>query len=64
MIDYFVDFDSEMNLQIAKASKDFEKLEKRVWSDRGITNKLSVYEGWILSVILYTSDLDNILLSH
>ena len=48
---------AEISRRIAKASTAFGKLEKRVWSDRGITTntKLSVYEACALTVLLYGS---------
>ena len=50
--------DVEISSRIAKASTAFGKLEKRVWSDRGITTntKLSVYEACVLTVLLYGSE--------
>ena len=50
--------DSEVQLRIAKACKAFGALEKRVWSDRGITikTKLSVYESCVLTSLLYSSE--------
>ena len=50
--------DAEISRRIAKASTAFGKLEKRVWSDRGITTntKLSVYEACVLTVLLYGSE--------
>ena len=50
--------DAEMSGRIAKASTAFGKLEKRVWSDHGITTntKLSVYEACVLTVLLYGSE--------
>ena len=50
--------DSEVHLRIAKACKAFGALEKRVWSDRGITmkTKLSVYESCVLTALLYSSE--------
>jgi hypothetical protein len=50
--------DAEINQRIAKASTAFGKLEKRVWSDRGITTntKLSVYEACVLTALLYGSE--------
>ena len=50
--------DAEISSRIAKASTAFGKLEKRVWSDRGITTntKLSVYEACVLTVLLYGSE--------
>ena len=49
--------DAEISSRVAKASTAFGKLEKRVWSDRGITTntKLSVYEACVLTVLLYGS---------
>ena len=50
--------DAEISRRIAKASTAFGKLEKRVWSDRGITTaKLSVYEACVLTVLLYGSEI-------
>ena len=45
--------DAEISRRIAKASTAFGKLEKRIWSDRGITTntKLSVYEACVLTVL-------------
>ena len=50
--------DAEINQRIAKASTAFGKLEKRVWSDRGITKntKLSIYEACVLTALLYGSE--------
>ena len=50
--------DAEISRRIAKSSTAFGKLEKRVWSDRGIiTNaKLSVYEACVLTVLLFGSE--------
>ena len=50
--------DAEINQRIAKANTAFGKLEKRVWSDRGITTntKLSVYEACVLTALLYGSE--------
>ena len=50
--------DAEINLRIQKASTAFGKLEKRVWSDRGITikTKISVYSSCIFTALLYSSE--------
>ena len=50
--------DAEINLRTQKASTAFGKLEKRVWSDRGITikTKISVYSTCILTALLYSSE--------
>ena len=50
--------DAEINLRTQKVSTAFGKLEKRVWSDRGITikNKISVYSTCILTALLYSSE--------
>ena len=50
--------DAEISRRGAKASTAFGKLEKRVWSDYGITTntKLSVYEACVLTVLLYRSE--------
>ena len=50
--------DAEISRRIAKASTAFGKLEKRVWSDRGITTntKLNVCEACVLTVLLEESD--------
>ena len=50
--------DAEISRRIAKVSTAFGKLEKRVWSDRGITTntKLSVYEACVLTILLYGSE--------
>ena len=50
--------DAEINNRIAKASAAYGKLEKRVWSDHGITvnTKLGVYNACVLSCLLYGSE--------
>ena len=50
--------DSEISLRIARASKAFGELEKRVWSDRAISirTKISVYESCVLTILLYSSE--------
>ena len=50
--------DAEISRRIAKASTALGKLEKRVWSDRGITTNtnLSIYEASVLTVLLYGSE--------
>ena len=47
--------DAEVNCRIAKASFAFGRLEKRVWSDRGITRnvKLYVYDACVVTILLY-----------
>ena len=48
-------FDAEISRRIAKTSTAFGKLEKRVWSYRGITTntKLNVYVAFVRTVLLY-----------
>ena len=50
--------DAEISRRIAKTITAFGKLEKRVWSDRGITTntKLTVHEACVLTVLLYGSE--------
>ena len=50
--------DAEINNRIPKASVACGKLEKRVWSDHGITvnTKLGVYSACVLSCLLYGSE--------
>ena len=50
--------DAEIHLRIQKASVAFGKLEKRVWADRGITNKtkVSVYKACVVTALLYSSE--------
>ena len=49
---------AEISRRIAKASTAFGKLERRVWSGRGITTntKLSVYEVCVFSGLFYGSE--------
>ena len=49
---------SEIHLRIEKASKACRKLENRVWSDGVITIKtmFSVYESYVLTALLYSSE--------
>ena len=49
---------AEISRRIAKASTAFGKLERRVWSGRGITTntKLSVYEACVFSDLFYGSE--------
>ena len=50
--------DAEIHQRIAKASVAFGKLEKRVWSDHGITikTKLCVYDATVVTALLYGSE--------
>ena len=50
--------DAEMHLRIAKACVAFGKLDKRVWSDRGITvnTKMCVYQTCVTTALLYASE--------
>ena len=50
--------DNEIYARIQKASIAFGKLEKRVWSDCGITisTKLDVYRSCVLSTLLYAAE--------
>ena len=55
---YVYMYEHILNLRTQKASTAFGKLEKRVWSDRGITikTKISVYSTCILTALLYSSE--------
>ena len=50
--------DSEINVRIQKASVAFGNLEKRVWSDRGISTKtkINVYQTCVVTTLLYSSE--------
>ena len=50
--------DAEINLRTQKVSTAFGKLEKRLWSDHGITikTKISVYSTCTLTALLYPSE--------
>ena len=50
--------DNEIFSRIQKASVAFGKLEKRVWSDRGINvkTKVDVYKTCVLTSLLYSSE--------
>ena len=50
--------DAEIHLRIQKACVAFGKLEKRLWSDRGVTSKtkVCVYQTCILTALLYSSE--------
>ena len=50
--------DAEIYARIQKASVAFGKLEKRVWSDRGLTinTKVDVYRTCVLTTLLYAAE--------
>ena len=50
--------DAEILSHIQKASVSFGKLDARAWSDRDltITTKVCVYNAWVLSSLLYSSE--------
>ena len=51
--------DAEIHTRIQKASVTFGKLEKRLWSGRGVTirTKVTVYQTCVLTALLYSSEL-------
>ena len=50
--------DAEIHIRIQKASVAFGKLEKRLWSDRGVTSrtKVTVYQTCVLTALFYSSE--------
>ena len=50
--------DTEIDIQIAKASASFGRLNSNVWNRRGITveTKLKVYRALVLPTLLYASE--------
>ena len=50
--------DAEVHTRIQKASVAFGKLEKRLWSDRGVTinTKVTVYQTCVLTSLLFSSE--------
>jgi hypothetical protein len=50
--------DAEIKTRIQKGSVAFGKLEKRLWSDRGVTivTKVTVYQTCVLTALLYSSE--------
>ena len=58
--------DAEIHFRIRNASGAFGKLEKRLWADRGISNKtkLAVYKSCVLTTLLYASETWTVLQRH
>ena len=58
--------DAEIYSRIQKASVAFGKLEKRLWSDRGVSTKtkVTVYRTCVLTALLYASEVWTIFRHH